>query len=422
MSLPLSTKTAAIDTGLFHRDLDSGVEFASELLPSRRTVALCVRLLSGVVDEPAELSGLNTLVARTLSKGTHKFTGQQLADEFDQRGIQWGVASGRQTTLARVLCLPEFLDDAIDLLGELFCRPAFPETACQVAIDLAQQDLQQLEDEPQDLVRVRLQRLTLGPVLGRNPGGDVESLARITPANFQSHWRQAYHAGRLQVAVAGPVDPDRVATRIDETFTGLGSAERSGRDITPRSNTNGRDHLAKDCQQQYIGITLPGTPKTDTETYPIEQVMLGVLSGGMSARLFTEVREKQGLVYWVSAWGEQPRGLGIIHLGASTTPQRCQKTFDTLHRELVRLGEDLTEEEVHRARDGLCAHYQTEDDLTRARALSLSDDLFHFGRPEGLAPKLERLRKVTFDDVLAHAKQLPADDLCVATVGPADLK
>jgi predicted Zn-dependent peptidase len=137
--------------------------------------------------------------------------------------------------------------------------------------------------------------------------------------------------------------------------------------------------------------------------------------------LFTEVREKLGLVYWVGAWHEQLRGKGIIHLGASTTPERAHKTFDKLLEELGRIAEDLTEAEVERARTGLIAHFQTEDDLTRSRAAGLSDDLFHFGRPVGLAAKLETLRAVTRDDMLTYARRLPRDQLCIATLGPREL-
>jgi predicted Zn-dependent peptidase len=141
----------------------------------------------------------------------------------------------------------------------------------------------------------------------------------------------------------------------------------------------------------------------------------------MSGRLFTEVREKQGLVYWVGAWSEQPRGHGFIHLGASTTPTRCEQTYRTLLRELERVGEDLTEAEVVRARDGLVAQWETEDDLTRARASSLSDDLFHFGAPIGRAAKLARVRAVTLNGVRAYAQGLRRDERCVATLGSAAL-
>jgi predicted Zn-dependent peptidase len=151
-------------------------------------------------------------------------------------------------------------------------------------------------------------------------------------------------------------------------------------------------------------------------------VLLRIFSGGMSGRLFTEVREKQGLVYWVGAWHEQPRGHGVIHLGASTTPDRCQRTYDTLLRELERLGEDITEEEFLRARDGLIAHYETEDDLTRARAGSLSDDLFHFSEPVGLARRLAAIRSVSLAQVSEYARALPRDQLCVATIGPTELR
>ena len=181
-----------------------------------------------------------------------------------------------------------------------------------------------------------------------------------------------------------------------------------------------REHRHKELEQQYIGITLPGVPR-DHPDFPAEQVLLSVLSGGMSGRLFTEVREKQGLVYWVGAWHEQPRGKGVLHVGASTTPERCDRTLETLLRELRRVGEDLTEAETVRARDNLIAQYETEDDLTRARAGDLSDDLFHFSRPIGREKKLAALRAVTLEQVAAYAQRLPLDKLCVATLGPRAL-
>lgn len=416
----MKANAAAAPAELCHRFLDSGVEFAAHVLPHRGTVAMCFRVLTGVVDEPAELTGISSIVERTLSKGTRHFDGRGLADAFDALGAQWSSASGRQSTMVRVLCLPEFTLDVVDLVGEMVCRPTFPDDACRVAVELAQQELRHLEDEPQELLRILIQGLTLGPVLGRYPGGEPETLARITPEKVREHWQRVYHAGRVQVAVAGAIDADALAARIDQTFAGFGRPEPAGRQPVEFTFTPARGHRPKATEQQYIALTLPGTPR-EHEDFPVEQVLLHVLAGGMSGRLFTEVREKQGLVYWVGAWHEQPRGQGVIHFGASTTPERCARTFETLQRELQRLAEDLTEAEVRRARDGLIAHYETEDDLTRARAGDLSDDLFHFGRPIGLSPKLEALRRVTLARVSAYARRLPRDRLCVATLGPREL-
>ena len=410
----------ALPDGFSHTMLPSGVELAVDRLPGRQTVAIVLRMLTTLADEPAELAGLHLLVERTLSKGTQRFDGRGLADAFDAIGVRTATATGRQSIVVRVLCLPEFVGQTLALLAELLCRPSFPDEACRVAVELAQQDLKHLDDDPQDILRIMIQELTLGPVFGRHLGGTAESLARITPDAVRRHWAAQYRAGRLQVAAAGPLDPARLSDEVEAAFAGLGQPGRSGRDPLDYSFTPARAHRDKDLQQQYIALTLPGVPKGHAD-FAVEQILLGVLSGGMGGRLFTEVREKLGLVYWVGAWHEQLRGAGVIHLGASSTPKRCHKTYDTLLRELRRLGDDLTPAEVERARVGLLAHHQTEDDQTRARAASLSDDLFHFGRPIGPDAKNAALAAVTREQVCAYARQLPRERLCVATLGPRRL-
>ncbi len=403
-----------------HTMLDSGVEFAADILPQRKTVTLFFRMLVGVADDPLDLTGVGAIVENTLSKGTRRYDGRALADAFDRLGARWGSVCGRQSTLLIVVCLPEFVTPVVELVTEMLRYPTFPDDACRVAIELAQQELRHMEDEPQELLRLMVQQMTLGPVLGRHVGGTPESLARMTPELVRRHWQTTYHAGRLQVAVAGPIDAQRLARQVDACFAGFGSGETRGREMADFEFTPSRQHRHKQLEQQYIGITLPGLPRGDAD-FAVEQVLLGVLSGGMSGRLFAEVREKQGLVYWVGAWHEQPRGKGVIHLGASTTPDRCHRTLETLLGELRRVGEDLSAAEATRARDGLIAQYETEDDLTRARAASLSDDLFHFGRPVGRNAKLEALRQVTVDRVRDYARRLPLDRLCVATLGPREL-
>jgi predicted Zn-dependent peptidase len=412
--------TAPRPAEIVHTDLDCGIEFAADVLPTRNTAALVFRVLAGLADEPLELTGINGIVERTLSKGTKRFTGRGLADAFDALGASWSSLSGRQSTIVRVLCLPEFVVEAVGLVAEMLCRPTFPDEACEVAVELARQELRQMEDEPDELINVMIERLTLGPVLGRYPGGEPQTLPRITPDKMREHWHRFYHAGRIQAAAAGPIDPDLLARQIDAVFAGLASARREGRQPAAFDFQPGRQHLQKELEQEYVAITLPGLAKTDPQ-FPVEQVLLRVLAGGMSGRLFTEVREKLGLVYWVGAWHEQLRGKGVIHLGASTTPERSHQTYDKLLEELGRLGEDLTEAEVERARTGLISHFETENDLTRSRAAGLSDDLFHFARPIGLAAKLEALRAVTRGDVLSYARRLPRDQLCIATLGKREL-
>lgn len=404
----------------FHENLPCGVELAVDRLPERNTVALAFRVLSGAADDPLEMGGLASIVERTLSKGTRRRDGRALADAFDAIGAAWSTMTGRQSTILRVLCLPEFVPQALELSAEMLTEPTFPDDACRVAVELAQQELKNLEDSPDSLVRVLSQKLTYGEVFGRYVGGEEQTLARITPDAVREHWRRLYGAGRLQLSVAGAVDGEKLADRVEQLFNGFGSRERAGREPAAFEFRPGRLHRQKDLEQEYIAITLPGAARSDPN-FAVEQVVLGVLSGGMSGRLFTEVREKQGLVYWVGAWHEQPRGRGIINLGASTTPERSHRTYETLLRELKRLSEDLTEAEVARARDQLIAHKETEDDLTRARAGNLSDDLFHFSRPIQPQEELDAIRAVSVEQVEAYVRKLPRDCICVATLGTREL-
>ncbi len=165
----------------------------------------------------------------------------------------------------------------------------------------------------------------------------------------------------------------------------------------------------------------PGVKMTD-DAYPAERLTLAILSDGMSSRLFTEVREKQGLVYWVDAWGEHPRDIGMIFMGASTTPARCEQTVRTLLQEVNRLSEDVTEEELSRAQVGIIAKSKTHGDITRARAGELSSDLFHYGRPVPLAEKHDWISAVTIADVQRYLAAHPRDKRCVLTLGPRALE
>lgn len=403
-----------------HESLDCGIEFAADELPHRQTVTLAFRMLVGTASDPLDLTGIGGIVERTLSKGTRKYDGQGLADAFDAIGAQWSSSCGRQSTLVRVVCLPEFTLDVVDLVAEMIAKPTFPDDACEVAVQLALEDLTHMEDDPQSLLQIDMQKAALGPIFGRHPGGEADTLPRITPPKIRAHWKHHFHAGRMQVVAAGAINPGTLAKKLNQEFKNFGDATRSGRDNCTHAFAPSRVHREKDLKQQYIGISLRGLAKSDPR-FQIEQVLLGILAGGMSARLFTEVREKQGLVYWVGAWHEQPRGMGLMHMGASTTPERCEKTYKTLLRELERISEDVTDEELHRAVNQIIAHAETEDDLTRARAAGLSDDLFHFGKPVGIESKLDAIRTVTLTQVREYARQLERDKICIATVGPKPL-
>lgn len=403
-----------------HATLPCGIEFAALPLPRRHVVSFQVRVLAGAAGEPAEQYGLARLVGETIDKGTQRRTGQEVSDAFDAIGARQGIGTGRESTTFSCSVLPDQFERAAELVAEVIRTPTFPEDSLRANLELARQELLALEDDPQGLVDKHISLLAYGPKLGHHTVGEPDTLERIRRDDLERYWQRHFSAGRMLVSVAGAIEPKHAADVFQRLFDGCGSAVRVGRETFAPSFTAGRSHHAKDLEQEHIGICWPGVEATDAE-FPVQQVILGILSGGMSGRLFTEVREKLALVYWVSAWQETPRGTGMLFLGASTTPERCDKTYATLLREVDRLAEDITEDELHRAVTGIVAQQETRGDSTRSRCAELVNDLFFFGRPMPPEEKIARVQRVTIADIRRYLGTHRRDRLCVVTLGPRPL-
>lgn len=400
-----------------HRTLPCGIEYAVAALPRRHVVAFQIRLLAGACDEPADMLGLAQLVEHTLDKGTEQRSGRELLDALDAIGATTGSGTGRETTTFSCTTLPEHFEEAVSLHADFLRRPTFPDDAVEVNRDLAQQELLALEDDAHSLIDKHISRLVYGPILGRHPLGEVETLGRIGKQDLHDHWKRYFHAGRMLVTVAGAIDAERVADVFERHFSGFGESSPAGRESRSFSFEPTTTHHHKDLEQQHIGICFPGVGATHAD-FPIQKVMLGILSGGMSSRLFTEVREKQGLVYYVNAWQDVPRGGGMIFLGASTMPDRCDKTMSVLRREVDRISEDVTQEELDRAITGLVTPQYTRGETTRSRCGELGSDLFFYGRPVPPEEKTQKIEAVTLDDVKRYLDTYPRDRVAIMTLGP----
>lgn len=400
--------------------LTCGAEWGVSPMAARHVVAVQIRFLAGSANDPESLPGLAKLVEETLDKATGSYSGRQLSDAFDAIGASRRSGTGRETATYTFTVLPEHFERAVELHAEFLRRATFPNDAVDVNLKLARQELHAIEDDAQSVLDRVISRKAYGPRLGRHPLGETETLDRVTREHLVDFWTKHYRAERMIITVAGAVETNRAVDVLERQLAGFGGAAGNGRAPFTVDFSPGQWHHQKDLEQEHIGVCWPGVAATHDD-FPVQLMVLGMLSGGMSGRLFTEVREKLGLVYWVAAWQENPRGAGMIFLGASTTPERCDKTYATLLREVDRLAEDIEPDELNRAITGALAQRETRGDSTRAHCGELSDDLFHFGRPIPEEEKIRRISSVTVDDVRRYLATYPRSPRCVVTLGPRSL-
>src|SRR5947199_295291 len=183
----------------------------------------------------------------------------------------------------------------------------------------------------------------------------------------------------------------------------------------------GNEHLAKETTQTQIGIAYPSVPIGDADYYAA-QGAVSVLSGGMSARLFTEVREKRGLCYAVWASYQTFKDRASVVCYAGTTNERAQETLDVTLAELKRLQEGIEAEEVARVQAGLKSSLIMQEESTSARAGTLASDWYYLGRVRSPDEIQAAVNALTPDSILDYLRRYPARDFTIVTLGPKELK
>jgi predicted Zn-dependent peptidase len=408
------------DSATIDRVLSNGLRFVGERLERSEGVALALRLPAGAKDDPAGKFGLANLVQETLFKGTKKKDARKLADAFDFFGIRHSEHTGTESTLIQLRFLPEHLNFALNLLREVLSAPRFPEKECETGKSLALQELKRLDDEPGAKAWANLKELYFGETWGHSEVGRDVTIPELSRKDVLGFWEERYVPAGSTVAAAGKFDADALAKHLETLFVSRGTVKPIGAPPKPPAGYT-RKHLHKASQQTQICMAFPGISHNDPDYYAA-RLAVGVLSGGMSGRLFTEVREKRALVYSVGAQTISLRQSGCVCAYAGTTTPRAKETLQVMKNEFARLGEDCSDEEVQRARIGVKAHMLMDQESTGARARELLDDVFYEDRIVPLQEVIAKIDRVTTADVKRYWTSHPFEPYVLVTLGEEPLE
>ena len=397
----------------------NGFTVLVESVPGVRSAAYSLLIPAGSMFDAPDTLGAANLVSDWASRESLRLDSRALADELDGRGVQRTESAEIRFASFHGACLAEHLPAALEILAETLRTPRLSEVQFEFCQAGCLQELEALEDEPGQKLFVELRKLALPPPLGQPTLGTRDTVEGLTPAAAA-----AFHAGRYRpdgaiLGVAGAVDFAAVRELALRAFGDwpAGAAAEPSLGTPP----GGRGHVAGDKNQTHLALAFPSVPYADPDFYAAHAVA-SALGGGMSSRLFAEVREKRGLCYSVSASYYPFKDRGMMLCYAGSTNERAQETLAVIRGELARLPEGISAAELARAKIGLKTALVMQEESTSARAGVLARSWYHLGRVRSLAEIAAAVDALTPAAVTAYLERWPPRNFVLATLGPQPLE
>ena len=411
--------------GAFERSqLPGGLRVLTEHMPSVRSVALGIWAGVGSRDETPRQAGASHYLEHLLFKGTKRRTAQEIAEVMDAVGGELNAFTFKEYTCYYARTLDRDLPLAVDVLVDMVraSKLAKPDVEAERTVIL--EEIAAANDVPEDLVHDLFAEVLFGGhTLGRPVLGTVESITAMPRDLVERYWRRHYTPGNLVVAAAGNCRHDEVVELVAGAFGELGEGAPAGpRQQRARPRT-GRGLTVRRRPTDQAHVVLGGRSISRTDQ---RRFALGVLNiafgGGMSSRLFQEVREKRGLAYSIGSYANQYAETGSLAVYAGAAPGRIHEVLKVVGDEVERLAADgLTPEELDRAKGQFKGSLVLGMEDTSSRMSWLGKSELTRGEILTVDQVIQRVDAVTEEDLRALAKALLGDGLsALALIGPFD--
>ncbi len=397
--------------------LSNGLTVATESMPSIDTVAMGVWVKSGARDEHDDEHGMAHLLEHMAFKGTSGRSAFEIASEIENVGGEINAATSVETTSFYARVLSEDLPLAVDILSDILTDSSFDEGELEREQHVILQEIGAAHDTPDDIVFDRFTETAFQEqTIGRSILGTPETVQGFTAAKLRAFLERQYSADKMVVVAAGEVDHDKFVRDVEKR---LGHFRPAGAGVVPpQARYIGGDYREhRDLMDAQILLGFEGRAYHVRDFYA-SQVLSMVLGGGMSSRLFQEVREKRGLCYSIYAfhWGFSDTGVFGVH--AATGEDDIAELVPVILEELQKAGEHIHQQEVDRARAQYRAGLIMSAESAASRASQIARQMLLFGRPIGREELMERLGALTVDRLTDLSGRLFASRPTIAAIGP----
>ena len=401
--------------------LDSGATVVTEHMSEVRSVSAGFWFDVGSRDEPDVLAGTSHFLEHLLFKGTATRSAKDIADAFDAVGGDVNAFTGKEYTCYYSRVLDDDLPMALDVLTDMITNSLIDPDELESERKVILEEIAMHEDDPDELVHDLFSRsMWDGHPLGRPVLGYNESIGAVSRDQVADYWQERYAPSNLVVAAAGNVDHARLVDWVDELFDAPGGrrTRRSGPSPKP---TIGASVHKRPTEQAHIVIGTEGLARSDEDRHALA-LLDTVLGGGMSSRLFQEVREKRGLAYAVYSYRQMFAETGSFAIYAGTTPQNAETVMDIAFSEVDSIVRDgLSEAEFERAKGHVKGSLVLSSEDPGSRMNRLGRQQLTTGEILSIDELIAKFDALEMDDVARVAKEvLGTGGWQVTVVGPFD--
>ncbi|MBD3679583.1 MAG: insulinase family protein [Rhodobacteraceae bacterium] len=398
--------------------LPNGFRIVTEAMPGLESAALGVWITAGGRHEQPEQNGIAHFLEHMAFKGTGSRSALQIAEEIEDVGGYINAYTSREMTAFYARVLKADVDLAMELIADILLDPVFDSREIEVERGVILQEIGQVLDTPDDVVFDWLQEVAYPEqALGRSILGPSERVSGFSRDDLLRFVGEHYGPERMILSAAGAVDHERLVAAAERLFGGM--TAKGGDTATPASFTGGELRVAKGLEQAHFAMAFETAGYRDDAIYTA-QILSTALGGGMSSRLFQEVRERRGLCYTIFAQTGAYADTGLTTIYAGTSAEEIGTLAAVTMDELRRSAEDMTEAEVARARAQMKAGMLMGLESPSSRAERLARVVSIWNRIPPLSETVQRIDAVTLEDVTALARQMASGGAALTLYGPID--
>jgi predicted Zn-dependent peptidase len=389
-------------------------------MPAVRSVSMGIWVRSGSRQESEEENGISHFIEHMVFKGTKNRSAEQIAREADSIGGHLDAFTAKECTSFSVKALDEHVPRAFDILSDMFLNPLFQPEDISKEAKVIQEEIKMVEDTPDDLVHeIFTQSYWRGHALGRPILGTRHTVSRFNRERLLDYFGRHYAPNSTLIAAAGNVEHARFVDLVARYFASLqcGPAPDDGPPPTPHPVI--RHRHKKELEQVHLCVGAPSYPQTHEKRFAC-YVLNGVLGGGMSSRLFQNIREKRGLAYSVFSGLSSFRDAGCLSVYAGTSMENARQVLALVLDEFRQLKSlPISDEELQHAKDYMKGNLLLSLETTGSRMSNAARQEMYFGRYISLDEISQRVDDVTSSDVLEVAREFfQTDRLAVTFLGP----